>query len=159
MTGPHVQALIKLWHRQGFFSIESELQRAVDLDDAVPAESVAAELVEYVPPSDVLLAQGITRLQLLSFLRGDDSDVWNGADNQGGTRWVRYRAHQIDRVPTPDGNWVQMPYTDHDGSTHAAQWTIGGSDYDAYAVVRMVDFIIDAVIAEYGSEEILDGAA
>lgn len=157
MTGPHVHALIKLWHRQGFFSIESELRHAVDLDETVPTESAAAELVEYVPPADILLDQGITRLQLLSFLRGDDSDVWNGTPER--TQWVRYRAHQITRVPTPDGHYIQIAYTDHDGTANEADWTIGGSDYDAYAVVRMVDFIIDAVIAEYGPDEILGGAA
>lgn len=107
------------------------------------------ELEAYLDPHDALLDQGVTRLQFLAFCRGDDSDVWNG--NPERSRWVRYRGHQIDRIPTPDGHVIQLIFTDHNGAPEDATWTVGGSAYDAYAVVRMVDFIIDAVIAEYGT--------
>lgn len=122
--------------------------RAYTIDPDAPA----AELVEYIPPADVLLDQGVTRLQLLAFLRGDESDVWNGSENIGSSRWVRYRAHQIDRTPTPDGFHVTLIYNDHDGSLQDADWTIGGTVEDAFAVLRMADFIIGAAIAHHGPD-------
>lgn len=103
--------------------------------------------------SDELLDQGVTRLQLLAFLRGDDSDVWNGSPRH--SRWVRYRAHQVERIPTPDGNWVQLCHYEHDGSLRAAEWTLSTSDQDAIVTARMIDTIIDAAIAHHGP----DGAA
>lgn len=100
-----------------------------------------------------LLDQGISRLQLLAFLRGAESDMWNGSDSRGGSRWVRYRAHQVDRVPTPDGNWVNIAYTNHDGTTNDAGWTIGTINVeDALVTARMIDQIIDAAIAHHGPD-------
>lgn len=108
-----------------------------------------------VPPSDALIDQGVTRLQLLAFLRGDDSDVWNWNGLNDGPRWVRFRGHVIDRWDTLDGQIVRLTYTEHDGVTRPASWTMRQTadlDYNAAAVARNIDQIIDAVIAEYGPD-------
>jgi hypothetical protein len=150
MIGPNVRALIKLWQRQGYISIAAELERAVDKDQAEPVE-----LDLLVDPRDALLDQGVTRLQLLAFLRGDDSEGWNWNGKNDGPRWVRFRGHVVDRWDTLDGQIVRLTYTENDGTTRPASWTMRQTadlDYNAAAVARNIDQIIDAAIAHHGAD-------
>lgn len=102
------------------------------------------------PAPETLLDQGISRLQLLAFLRGDHSDAWNGSKDYP---WVRYRAHQIDRNPTPDGNLFRLTHQDVGHCDRTAGFTCRpDSDEDALVTVRMIDRIIDAVIAQHGAD-------
>jgi hypothetical protein len=97
-----------------------------------------------------LLDQGISRLQLHAFLRGDTSDYWNGSNDYP---WIRYRAHQIDRNPTPDGNLFRLTHRNIGDTDRTANFlTRADSDEDALVTARMIDQIIDAVIAEYGTD-------
>lgn len=101
-------------------------------------------------PHDALLDQGISRLQLLAFLRGEHSDYWNGSNDYP---WIRYRSHQIDRNPTPDGNLFRLTHRNIGDTDRTAGFLArADSDEDALVTARMIDQIIDAVIAEYGTE-------
>lgn len=96
-----------------------------------------------------LLDQGITRLQLLSFLRGEHSARWNGGD----LKWVVYRRHQIDRECSPDATIIRLAYTGHQTGTNTAVIeAVPGSDVDAATALRVIDTIIDAAIAHHGPD-------
>lgn len=102
-----------------------------------------------VAAHDALIDQGITRLQLLSFLRGEHSARWNGTDLQ----WVRYRGHQVDRECSPDATIIRLMYTSHHTGTDTATIeAVPGSDVDAATALRVIDTIIDAAIAHHGPD-------
>lgn len=98
---------------------------------------------------DDLIDQGVTRLQLLSFLRGEHSARWNGGD----LKWVVYRRHQIDRECSPDATIIRLAYTGHQTGTNTAVIeAVPGSDVDAATALRVIDTIIDAAIAHHGPD-------
>lgn len=107
------------------------------------------ELEAFLDPKDALLDQGVTRLQLLAFLRGDHSERWNGTDVQ----WIRYRAHQVDRETTPDGTTIRLMYVGiRDANETATFEAAPGSDQDAAVTLRIIDTIIDGAIAHHGPD-------
>lgn len=118
-----------------------------DADIAIDNNSNALEM--FIDPHDALLDQGITRLQLLSFLRGEHSARWNGTDLQ----WVRYRAHQVDRECSPDATIIRLTYTGHQTGTNTAVIeAVPNSDVDAATALRVIDTIIEAAIAHHGPD-------
>jgi hypothetical protein len=88
--------------------------------------------------------QGVTRLAMIAFLRGDDGP-WDGVASSR-ARWVRYRAHTIDRQQTPDGNLFQMTYANHLGDRLAESFTLRTSPL---VVLRDLDDLLDVVFEQW----------
>lgn len=89
--------------------------------------------------------QGVTRLAMLAFLRGEDGP-WAPGNDARRDRWVRYRAHQIDRHLTLDGNQFTLTYADHTGTTVSQVFTVSTS---ALALLRDLDDLLDVVFEQW----------
>lgn len=118
---------------------------------AADAKRVIESLDELGP--DTAIEQGISRLAMISFLRGD-AGPWGGTAAVGSDRGdtVRYRGHAIARRATLDWLEVTVVHVGYDGKTaqtvlRTQDWEDDYADDWALGALSNLDQLLDAVLA------------